>query len=71
MSERKFITFENAAKYLGVSRSHLYKLNHQKVLPYFKPGGKIIYYDQADLEKFITSNRVSSNDELELLAQKH
>ena len=34
---------EEAAMFLGISKSALYKMTHNHVIPYFKPNNKMIY----------------------------
>jgi len=58
-NEDKFLTAKQAAEYLGIRISYLYKLTHQKTFPYYKPNGKLVYFLQSDLLNFLSGNRVS------------
>lgn len=62
--ERSMLTLEEAARFLGISKSYLYKLTHGLVIPHYKPGGKLIYFQCEDLEAWMRRNRISSKDEL-------
>jgi len=67
----KFLSVTEAANYLKVSRAHIYQMIFKKKLSYYKPGGKKVYFDVGDLEKYITKNRISSNDEIDEMSIKH
>ncbi|MEY4906163.1 MAG: Helix-turn-helix domain, partial [Bacteroidota bacterium] len=53
---KKYLTFEEAAAYLDVAHSTLYKYNSEKAINYFNRGKKL-YYDQKDLDDFIQRYR--------------
>lgn len=67
-AERPLNLFE-AAEYLSISKSYLYKLTSRKQIPYYKPNGKLIYFSKAELDKWILRNRHRTTDELETEAQ--
>lgn len=63
------LTATEAAAYLGVSLSCLYKWTMNRVIPHYKPNGKLCYFEREELEKWMLSNRVSTEQELETKAQ--
>ena len=63
------LTATEAAAYLGVSLSCLYKWTMKRVIPHYKPNGKLCYFERAELEKWMMSNRVATDQELETKAQ--
>ena len=71
MQEQKYLSLKEAAGYLGLSLSAMYKMTMGKTIPHFKPGGKIIYIDKRDLDKFIQKNRISSKDEMRTQAANY
>ena len=58
------LTVDEAARYMGVSKSSLYKLMMRKLIPYSRPNGKVCYFDRLELEKWLMSNRISTENEL-------
>lgn len=46
-----------AAEYLRVSRSFLYKLTSKGRISFYRPGGKTLYFDKADLDDYIRRGR--------------
>ncbi len=50
LTSKKVLTFDEAAKFTGLSKSYLYKLTSQQRIPFFKPTGKLVYFDREELE---------------------
>lgn len=63
-TQKEVLTSEEAARYMGVSMSYLYKLTMRKEIPHYKPMGKMVYFNRAELEQWLQSNRVATHDEL-------
>lgn len=60
--ENPLFTTTEAAAYLG---SYLYKLMMWRKVPYYKPRGKLCFFDKDDLDEYNRRYRVRSEDELE------
>ncbi len=62
----KPLTFKEACAYLGYAPSYLYKLTYRKVIPHYKPTGKIIFFSKNELDEWIfkssVERRVQSDD---------
>lgn len=71
LSQKNVLTFEEAATFIGISKSHLYKLTMTNSLPFYRPRGKMIYMDRVELENWLLQNRISPADELEAIASTH
>ena len=52
-SQTKPLTLMEAAKFLDLSPSHLYKLTSERKIPHFKPNGKKIYFDEYELVQWL------------------
>lgn len=50
---------EEAAAYLGVTKSQLYKLTYTHAIPFFKPSGRHVQFERRELLKWVTTNAVS------------
>ena len=61
---KEVLTSDEAAKYMGVSKSYLYKLTMRQQIPHYKPMGKMCYFNRAELEQWLQSNRVSTSTEI-------
>ena len=60
-----------AAAYLGLKISYLHKLMMRHAIPYYKPMGKLCFFSQADLDHWLTCNRIASQKEIEQQAQQY
>ena len=55
---KEVLTSDEAARYLGFSKSYLYKLTMKLQIPHYKPMGKIIYFERKELESWMLRNRI-------------
>ena len=68
---KEVLTSEEAARYLGVSKSCLYKWTMSRQIPHYKsPTGKLCFFNREEIEKWMQSTRVATDAELEKQAQK-
>lgn len=65
------LTTDEAAAYLGVSKSYIYRLTSRNEIPCYKPLGKMCYFDRSELEEWIRSNRAATNAEISQQAQSY
>lgn len=63
--QKEFLTLEETALYLGQSKSSLYKLTSKKEIPFYVPGGKMIYFRKKELNAWIINSKVETVDDLE------
>ena len=67
---KEVLTSDEAASYLGVSKSCLYKWTMSRAIPHYKsPSGKMCYFNRKEVEAWMQSNRVATDEELEQQAQ--
>ena len=65
------LNLNEAASYLDVSQSHLYKLTSTKRIPHFCPNGKKLYFKRTELDEWLLSNRQTTSDEIEKMATNY
>ena len=65
------LTSDEAARYMGVSKSYLYKLTMNQQIPHYKPMGKMCYFNRLELEQWLQNNRVATAAEIEQRAQAY
>ncbi|MBC5773133.1 helix-turn-helix domain-containing protein [Pontibacter sp. KCTC 32443] len=63
-SRSKIFRVPEAAEYLGVSRSQIYKLTRERLINISKPGGKIIYISQESLDAYALSNGLKTVEQI-------
>lgn len=69
--DKDVLTSEEVVKYLGISKSYLYKLTMMRQIPHYKPLGKFVYFSKKELDKWILTNRISTEDEINQKAQEY
>lgn len=70
-SNKEVLTAKEAAAYMGVTLSCLYRWTMERVVPHYKPNGKMCYFNRLELEQWLMSNRVETNDEINQKAQTY
>lgn len=61
---KEVLTAQETARYMGVSMSYLYKLTMRKQIPHYKPMGKVCYFKRNEVEDWLLSNRISTEQEI-------
>lgn len=61
---KEVLTADEVARYMGISKSYLYKLTMRGEIPHYKPMGKMCYFNRAEVEEWLQSNRVATDAEL-------
>ena len=68
---KEVLTSDEAAKYMGISKSYLYKLTILRRVPHFKPTGKMCYFNRHELENWLQSNRIATDEAIASEAQSY
>lgn len=63
LAAKNVLVLEEAALILGVATSTLYKMTMRNQVPYYKPNGKLIYFNKQELEEWMQQNRVATVEE--------
>lgn len=53
---KDILTPDEAANYLNIAKSYLYKLTSAGVLPHSKPNGKLLYFSKRELTNWALNN---------------
>lgn len=69
--KRQLIPTAEAAAFLGIKVSYLHKLMMRRVIPYYKPNGKLCFFDKVELEAWMKNVRIASQTELDRQAQAY
>lgn len=65
---KNVLSFEEASKFLNLSKSYLYKLTSGGLIPHYKPQGKMLYFEKAELEEWLRQNPVRTKQEVKDMA---
>jgi len=68
--KKDILTTSEAARFLGISCSRLYKMTMARKIPFYKsPQGRLNYFNRVELENWAQSNRRATIGELNDRAQ--
>ena len=65
LAAKNMFSLEEASLFLNMSRSFIYKLTYRHKIPFYRPGGKQIYFDRGEVEAWMKQNRVNTRQEAE------
>ena len=65
LDNKEVLTLNEVSNYTGLSKSHIYKLCSTGGIPFFKPFGKVNYFDRLEIIDWLKQNRISTTKELE------
>ena len=68
--DKVMLTLNEACIYMGISKQWIYKMTHRRIIPYYKPGGKMVFFHRADLDAYMSRGKVMSKAEIEQEAAK-
>ena len=57
---KEVLTVEEASRFMDIARSSLYKMTSDRSIPFYRPNGKMIYFEKADILTWIRQNRVTA-----------
>jgi excisionase family DNA binding protein len=59
LTQKTVLNFDEAASYIGLSKSYLYKLTSGAKICHYKPQGKHIYFNRVELDQWLQRNPVT------------
>lgn len=66
---RDLLNFADAAAFLGLKKSYLYKLTSSRQIPFFKYGGRLILFERSALESWRASRMLAVPTQAEAQAR--
>ena len=71
LHSKNVLSFEEASRFLNLSKSYLYKLTSGNLTPHYKPQGKMLYFEKTELEAWLRQNPIRTQAQTEAEAQKY
>lgn len=68
---KNVLSFDEASKFLNLSKSYLYKLTSGNLIPHYKLQGKMLYFEKVELEAWLRQNPIKTQAQIEQEAQKY
>jgi len=65
------LSLEEAARYIGLAESYVYKLTSTQQIPFYKPLGKKLYFKREELDNWLLKRRIQTTDEINAAPAKH
>lgn len=65
IAAKTILTIDEVAIITGLTKSWIYKATCAKKIPYYKPNGKLVYFDKKEIEDWMKQNRVKTLQEIE------
>jgi len=64
LSAKNVLTVNDFALLAGLSKRTVYRLTSTHQIPYYKPNGKDIYFNRAEVESWLLQNRTATDEEI-------
>ena len=71
LHSKNVLSFEEASRFLNLSKSYLYKLTSGNLIPHYKPQGKMLNFEKTELEAWLRQNPIRTQAQTEAEAQKY
>ena len=68
LAQKTVLTFDDFCRYVGISKSWGYKLTSQRAVPHYSPNGKTLYFEKAQIDKWLLQNPVKTISQLKKIA---
>ena len=68
LSAKRVLNVHDVCVLTGLSQRTIYNMTRSSEIPHYKPNQRLIYFDRADVEKWMMRNRVNANYEAEAKA---
>ena len=67
----RVLSFSEACKFVGFSKSYMYKMTSSGMIPFSKPGGKKLWFDREKLKEWMLSNETKTPEQKETEASTY
>lgn len=61
LAAKNVLDIDDVVALTWLSKSYVYKLTCRKEIPYYKPNGKLIYFDRQEVENWMRQNKVDKD----------
>lgn len=65
IQQKEMLNVQELSDYIGMSTSSIYKLVYNNIIPFYKPNGKILYFDREEINTWLRQNKSQSISQLE------
>lgn len=61
---KNVLTMDEMVVFTGLSKSTLYKMTSRKEIKHYKPNNKLIYFKRDEVEAWLFSNAINTDEEI-------
>lgn len=65
IQQKEMLNVQELSDYIGMSTSSIYKLVYNNVIPFYKPNGKILYFDREEINTWLRRNKSQSISQIQ------
>lgn len=65
LEQKEVLTLTEVSQFTGLSKSHIYRLCSTRGIPFYKPFGKVNFFDRNEIIQWLKQNKISTNKEIE------
>lgn len=71
LGQKPVLSFDECCAYTNISKSHMYKLTQQQLIPHSKPEGKKLYFDREKIDDWLLRNPILTRQEIDRRATSY
>lgn len=71
LRQKEVLTLNELVTYTGLSKSYIYKLTHKRLIPHYKPTGKLLFFNLIEIKEWLQSKKVTTHTELKQQASNY
>ena len=64
-TSQQIFTVDDVVSYTGFSKSYVYKLVHNNILPYSKPNNRTLFFTKKEIDEWLMQNKSKSISQIE------
>ena len=65
LAAKNVLNMSDVVLLTGLSKAYLYKLTCNHEIPHYKPNGKQLYFDRAEVEAWMKQGKIATDSEVE------
>lgn len=71
VAQKEVLTVDDVAQILGTTKNNIYRMTHERTIPFYKPQNGKIYFKRTEIEQWQLRNRKASVYETKQQAAKY
>lgn len=68
LAAKDVFNIDDVCMYTGFSKGFVYRLTHERRIPFYKSGGKMLFFRRNEINDWLCKHRTATNEEIESAA---